>query len=140
MHPHCCTDVRCIDEAEACTPCFVEPVRQEPYAIALLHFQVLAMSLGDIGGGETSQVMPIKKNGHFSLRFHTRPKVRTGPAASLIHKSRARGSFLCCSAISGSSRSPAPSFPLTSATILIRSSADMNSALPICPLATRPSR
>ncbi len=67
MHPHGGLDVGRIDEAEAGAAGVVEPIGQEPHAVALLHLQVLAVRLGDIGGGQALQVVPVEEDRHRRL-------------------------------------------------------------------------
>ena len=64
MHTHGRRRVGRVDQAEGRAAIRVEPIGQEANAIARLDLQILAMGLGDIGGGQTSHVVPVEENWH----------------------------------------------------------------------------
>jgi hypothetical protein len=64
VHAHRRFGIGRVDEAEAGAAGLVEPIGQEPHAIAVLHLEVLAVRLRDIYRRQPLEVVSIEKNRH----------------------------------------------------------------------------
>jgi len=63
---HCGLDIRRIDQAEPSPSRMVEPVGEKLNPIFTLNLEILAVRLGYVARGQTTQIMSIQINRHLN--------------------------------------------------------------------------